>query len=98
MKERGLKPEISTGSCPVEGMHSWDPSNPCRQGKTDVKTIMMMMMMILFVFYLTIYLMYFYLYCLTSLLYRCPFSSSLHIFSFQITHHPRSGRTTLASS
>src|SRR5207245_5798121 len=43
MKERGLKPETSTGSCPLEGMHSWDPSNPCRQGKTDVKTMTVMM-------------------------------------------------------
>src|SRR5207244_12132811 len=44
------------GSCPVEGLRSWDPSNPCNQGfpcnrgfscnqgKTDVKTMMMMMM------------------------------------------------------
>src|SRR5207244_12290588 len=50
MKERGLKPETSTGSCPVEGMHSWNPSNPCRQGKTDIKTIMMMLMMTAVVF------------------------------------------------
>src|SRR5207244_4243288 len=32
-----------TESCTVEGVHSWDPSNPCSQGKTDAKTLMMMM-------------------------------------------------------
>src|SRR5207244_12524929 len=30
-----------TESCTVEGVHSWDPSNPCSQGKTDAKTMMM---------------------------------------------------------
>src|SRR5207245_4571743 len=31
-----------TESCTVEGVHSWDPSNPCSQGKADAKTMMMM--------------------------------------------------------
>src|SRR5437870_3076780 len=53
---------------------------------------------IVFLVYVTIYLMYFCLHCFISLLYLCPSSSSLQIFSFQNTHHPRSGRTTLASS
>src|SRR5207245_1445342 len=34
-----------TESCTVEEVHSWDPSNPCSQGKTDAKTMMMMMML-----------------------------------------------------
>src|SRR5437870_13448524 len=55
----GFGTRDGTGSCPVEGLRSWDPSNPCNQRfpcnqgfpcnqrKTDVKTMMMMMMMMM---------------------------------------------------
>src|SRR5207245_2147019 len=57
-RHEGVEFEAKDGteSSTVEGVHSWDPSNPCSQGKTDAKTMMMMMIIFALLFSCTDFL------------------------------------------